>query len=227
MYKLICFIVVKMSKLCIHKTSDACTGLRNQSQIKFEVAKQWLWRSQTSGMWPEQFGTTGTSVSRGTSCLHLQCRLSYPEDAGVNPCQISTEEYNLQPNLPVPVSAGDLVHSREQSILAKFQYPMSCRFCGIVSGKLSPLKIIITFVLYKLHSSYGACRFYRVLTMVQWLRLALSKGPNRIGVSPSPEDGNRSSFRNVVFVFFLVIIKIRTMDKVQNPSNSVSYGACL
>jgi hypothetical protein len=23
-------------------------------------------------------------------------------------------------------------------------------------------------------------------------------GPNRVGVSPSPEDGNRSSFRNVV-----------------------------
>jgi hypothetical protein len=35
--------------------------------------------------------------------------------------------------------------------------------------------------------------------VVQWLRLALSKGPNRVGVSPSPEDGNRSSFRNVVF----------------------------
>jgi hypothetical protein len=31
------------------------------------------------------------------------------------------------------------------------------------------------------------------------LRLALSKGPTRVGVSPSPEDGNRSSFRNVVF----------------------------
>jgi hypothetical protein len=35
---------------------------------------------------------------------------------------------------------------------------------------------------------------------VQWLRLALSKGPNRIAVSlPSPENGNRYSFRNVVF----------------------------
>jgi hypothetical protein len=31
---------------------------------------------------------------------------------------------------------------------------------------------------------------------IQWLRMALSKGPNR----PSPEDGNRSSFRNVVFL---------------------------
>jgi hypothetical protein len=34
----------------------------------------------------------------------------------------------------------------------------------------------------------------------QWLWLDLSKGPNRVGVSlPSPEDGNRSSFWNVVF----------------------------
>jgi hypothetical protein len=32
------------------------------------------------------------------------------------------------------------------------------------------------------------------------MRLALSKGPNRAGVSiPSPEDGNRSTFLNVVF----------------------------
>jgi hypothetical protein len=35
---------------------------------------------------------------------------------------------------------------------------------------------------------------------VQGLRLALSKGHNRVGVSlPSPEDRNRSSVRNVVF----------------------------
>jgi hypothetical protein len=38
----------------------------------------------------------------------------------------------------------------------------------------------------------------------QWLRLALTKGRNRIGVSlPLPEDGNRSSFRNVVFYSYL------------------------
>jgi hypothetical protein len=39
-----------------------------------------------------------------------------------------------------------------------------------------------------------------LLYWVQWLRLALSKGPNRVGVSlslPSPEGGNRSSFWNV------------------------------
>jgi hypothetical protein len=32
--------------------------------------------------------------------------------------------------------------------------------------------------------------------------LALSKGPNRAGVFPPPEDGNRSSFQNVVFSSF-------------------------
>jgi hypothetical protein len=37
----------------------------------------------------------------------------------------------------------------------------------------------------------------------QWLRLPLPKWPNWIGVfPPSPEDGNRSSFRNVVFYSF-------------------------
>jgi hypothetical protein len=39
--------------------------------------------------------------------------------------------------------------------------------------------------------------------MVQQLRLALSKGPNRVGVSlPSPEDGNRCSFLHVAFSSF-------------------------
>jgi hypothetical protein len=34
----------------------------------------------------------------------------------------------------------------------------------------------------------------------QWLRLGVFKGANRVGVSfPSSEDGNRSSFQNVVF----------------------------
>jgi hypothetical protein len=33
-----------------------------------------------------------------------------------------------------------------------------------------------------------------------WMRLALSKGPNKVGVSlPSPEARNRSSFWNSVF----------------------------
>jgi hypothetical protein len=53
----------------------------------------------------------------------------------------------------------------------------------------------------------------------QWTwRLALSKGHNRVGVSlPSPEDGNRSSFRNVVFSSYL---EFWTMHKAQKPSDS-------
>jgi hypothetical protein len=50
----------------------------------------------------------------------------------------------------------------------------------------------------------------------QWLRLAPSKGPNRVGVSfPSVEDGN-ISLRNVVFYSYL---EFRTMDKVRKPSD--------
>jgi hypothetical protein len=52
----------------------------------------------------------------------------------------------------------------------------------------------------------------------QWLKkLTLSKRFNRIGVPfSSSEDWNRYSFPNVVFSIF----QFRTMDKVQNPSNS-------
>jgi hypothetical protein len=53
--------------------------------------------------------------------------------------------------------------------------------------------------------------------VVQWLRLALSKGPNW------PEDGKRSSFRNVVFFNFL---EYWTMGKVQKRSNSESQQIC-
>jgi hypothetical protein len=39
---------------------------------------------------------------------------------------------------------------------------------------------------------------------VSVFRLALSKGQDRVGVSlPSPEDGIRSSFRNVVFLLLI------------------------
>jgi hypothetical protein len=51
--------------------------------------------------------------------------------------------------------------------------------------------------------------------VVQWLRLALSKGPNRVGVSPPPsEDGNKSSFRNIVFSSYL---EFRAMNKSRKP----------
>jgi hypothetical protein len=63
---------------------------------------------------------------------------------------------------------------------------------------------------------------------VQRLRLALARGPNRVGVSlPSPEDGNRCIFRNVVVRSYL---EFRTIDNVQKPSNSEcctpSSGPC-
>jgi hypothetical protein len=52
---------------------------------------------------------------------------------------------------------------------------------------------------------YRPSRFYRVLTMVYNTELL----------------GFRTL--SIVRIFFLVIIKIRTMDKVRNPSNSVWY----
>jgi hypothetical protein len=49
---------------------------------------------------------------------------------------------------------------------------------------------------------------------VRLLRLGVSNGPKRVGVShPSPEGGNRYSFRNIMF------LEYGTMDKDQKPSN--------
>jgi hypothetical protein len=62
------------------------------------------------------------------------------------------------------MKVGDLVDSIENSILAKFQQPMSRIYCGVgvkksqkiaFFGMLLPLKITITFVLYKLHAHMG------------------------------------------------------------------------
>jgi hypothetical protein len=50
------------------------------------------------------------------------------------------------------------------------------------------------------------------------MNLALSKGPNSVGVSPqSPEDAKRSSFRNAVFSSYLEFL---TTDKVHKPGDS-------
>jgi hypothetical protein len=52
----------------------------------------------------------------------------------------------------------------------------------------------------------------------KWLRLALSKETNRVGASlPLLEDGNRVSFRNVVFS---ICLELRTMNKVQKTCES-------
>jgi hypothetical protein len=55
----------------------------------------------------------------------------------------------------------------------------------------------------------------------EWLRLVLSMKPNTVGVSlHSPEDGNKSSFRNVVFFSYL---EFWTLDKVHTPSDSKGF----
>jgi hypothetical protein len=52
---------------------------------------------------------------------------------------------------------------------------------------------------------------------------ALSKIPKRVAVSlPSPEDGNRSSFRNVVFSSYL---EFWTLDKVGKLSVSEDFSS--
>jgi hypothetical protein len=57
----------------------------------------------------------------------------------------------------------------------------------------------------------------------QWSRLALFEGPDRAGVSlPSPEDGHRSSFWNIVFLSYL---EIWTLHEVHKPSDSEWYSS--
>jgi hypothetical protein len=42
----------------------------------------------------------------------------------------------------------------------------------------------------------------------------------------SPDDGTRSSFRNVLFFFCVCFLEYETMDKAQKPSNPVKLGRC-
>jgi hypothetical protein len=52
--------------------------------------------------------------------------------------------------------------------------------------------------------------FLDFVQQVQWLWPALTKRPNREDISlPSPEDGSRSSFRNVIFQLFRIPIILR------------------
>jgi hypothetical protein len=53
------------------------------------------------------------------------------------------------------------------------------------------------------------------------IEIALSNCPNRLGISlPSPEAGNRSSLRNVVFSSYL---EFRTINEVEKPNDSECY----
>jgi hypothetical protein len=81
--------------------------------------------------------------------------------------------------------------------------------------------------------------YYRVLTMVYYTQIYWvfglcpssgfflnSKGKTQQSrCLPSPEDGNRSSFRNGVF-FLCYLGKVRTMDKVRKPNISVYSCSC-
>jgi hypothetical protein len=60
----------------------------------------------------------------------------------------------------------------------------------------------------------------KLTSVVQWFMLALSKGPNRevvVVFFQSPENANKSSFRNVLFYSYL---ELRTMVKVQKRQMS-------
>jgi hypothetical protein len=69
------------------------------------------------------------------------------------------------------------------------------------------------------------CSYTDIGWAVQWLRLALSNGPNRVAVFCLITWGrNRSSFWNVTF---FPVQENWTMDKVQNPSNPKWLYLCL
>jgi hypothetical protein len=59
--------------------------------------------------------------------------------------------------------------------------------------------------------------YSKKLDNTSWLRLCLAKGPKRVGIPPpcSPEDGNRSSFQNVVFPSSVRIPGNRQSPKTQ------------
>jgi hypothetical protein len=65
---------------------------------------------------------------------------------------------------------------------------------------------------------HACMRRKHILHWAPWRDLTSVTGPNTVGVSlRSPEEGNRSSFRNVVFSSCL---EFRTTDNVHKPSNS-------
>jgi hypothetical protein len=73
---------------------------------------------------------------------------------------------------------------------------------NVVTCAIGVTKIVgFPTILY--YCSTGSFNSTVLTVCVQWLRLALSKGPNRVDVPPpSPEDRNRFTFRNVVFSSF-------------------------
>jgi hypothetical protein len=69
-------------------------------------------------------------------------------------------------------------------------------------------------------SETGSVSVLKWEPVIRWLRLALSKGPNRVGVPPLTEDGNRSSFWNLMFPSFK---NTRRWTRSKTPSNSEQW----
>jgi hypothetical protein len=94
---------------------------------------------------------------------------------------------------------------------------VTLRFTGFLDSVHCPAFLLHIAVISLRHSLVSGIYTATVMTeMVQWYRLVVTKGFNRVCIS-SPEDGNRSSFQKVEFSGF---VEYRTMDKVQNSNNS-------
>jgi hypothetical protein len=84
-------------------------------------------------------------------------------------------------------------------------------FYLILIKNIKHSKIIFYFFLKNVYEIYPG-------NEDQWLKLALSKGPNTVGAYlHSPEDGEKYSFRNVESSSDL---NFRTIDNAHRPSNS-------
>jgi hypothetical protein len=62
------------------------------------------------------------------------------------------------------------------------------------------------------------------LERIQWFKLALSKGLNRVGVSPLTWGQKQVQFPKLYILQFL---EYRTLDEVQKPNNSECYAPSL
>jgi hypothetical protein len=68
---------------------------------------------------------------------------------------------------------------------------------------------------------FGFCSSSSILKYTQWLRLAVSNGPSRVGVShPLTRGRKQIQFPKRVI---LCLVEYQTMDKVQKPSNPECY----
>jgi hypothetical protein len=127
---------------------------------------------------------------------------------------------------------------RDENLILFFSQQKKCRWKGhlIWNSFKKPtteinLKWMYLFVNYPKWISYlewlglwsVSIVWSSIYYKTQCLRLALSKGHNRVDVSrPSPQNGNKPGFRNITFYSYL---EFQMMDKVHKPSDSKSEPA--